>query len=114
MTERQLIGEYILQKIKQNDLVEIVQTDKRIIRGYVRDEDVFRNDVTTKQNDLKAVLYGEHLRLKKQITIRIPNENAGKPIEIIGGFFALNNMLDTSSTIHLGAEEISSIKKIED
>ncbi len=114
MTDRQLIAEYILQKIKQGDFVEIVQVDKRIIRGYVIDKDVFRNDLATKQNDLKVILYGEYLRLKKQITIRVPNKNAGKPIEIISGFLALNNMLDTSSTIHLSAEEILSIKKIKE
>ena len=54
MTDRQLIGEYILQSIKYNSKVEIkLSYSDEIIKGLVADKDVFSQD----HNEIKYVLY---------------------------------------------------------
>lgn len=41
MTDREIIAEFILQSIKQGDLVKILLKADRVVTGYVMDKDVF-------------------------------------------------------------------------
>lgn len=81
MTTNQLIAEFILQKIKPNDKVELILQKKDVITGYVLDRDVFVYDQFDDRMQIHAKAFGYKHNHRTYITLA-PIENSEQPREI--------------------------------
>ena len=109
MTARELIGEFLLQGIKDNDLVEIDMGNKKIIKGYVVEKFVYNPDLLT--DELKKDLYGIRSGNKNKLKI-FQIETESETEQNLKGSMMINFGLAPKFPIDIYPEQIVSIKKI--
>jgi hypothetical protein len=109
MTPSQLIAEYILQHIQENDPVEVDLADGKKIRGYILDRDLFQE----KHNHakIKQMIHGASSADVRKITIQEIKEGAGKDKKFSGALPPNFDLLADSPTEIL-CEQVISIRKI--
>lgn len=112
MTDNELITEFILQGIKQNDIVKIFLKGERVITGYILDKDVFRVDFN---EDLRAAILkstqNESYKNNSQITISEIREKTNLEKEILEDSMLNFGLLPMpASTFYV--KDIAAIKKV--
>jgi hypothetical protein len=110
MSIREVIAEFILQGIKQGDLVEFKCTQHRVIRGYVLDKDVFKHNFQDDIKKLRAKLYGYNEEIEKVITVKLEIKKIKPdPTSIMDSFLFTSQNYTPPINIH--PEDIISIQK---
>jgi hypothetical protein len=114
MTDREIIAEFILQSIKEGDLVKIFLKADRVVTGYVMDKDVFTVNFNESLRDaITRYTTGSNPVRKSKITIEELKQTNDLQEEIKAGMFLNFNLLRNPTSTFL-VEDVAAIKKVDD